>query len=940
VSTLPPLPQFEEFYRAIHSRDPFPWQSRLARQVVASGWPSEVGVPTGLGKTACIDIAVWAQAADADRPPSERTSPTRIWYVVDRRLLVDAASNHVTTLAARLGDPDEPDPVIAVARRLSARSAVSGRGPLWVGRLRGGVAQDLLPPDPAQPAVMCSTVDMFASRLLFRGFGVSRGMWPVHAAHAGIDSLVLLDEAHMAECLREMIEELPACDASHGGVLRVPGRFRPTDGPAGVVGTRRARPSLVSLTATGRAEGHARFDLDEVDLAHPIVIKRLNARKPTQLRSTDQRGLATCLASCAEELAKAVMVEAGRCPAVLVFVNAPATARSVAQILGCRRSELDAELLVLTGQLRGPDAERVRASLLDPIAGCPSGGLGVRERPLIVVATQTLEVGADLDVDALVSETAGVRALTQRWGRLNRLGERPWARAVLVHPTDRGSSHLYGGEPDELWARWEGAGMTQLELGPAVIADQLGPPSDTSGFAGALLGSHLWELAKTSPPPPGAAPPDLFYRALDEREDRRVAVAWRTVGPAVDDSAESDSSGHRLLAPLSNAETVEVPIGELRAFVESLQSAGETAWTVDDAERLRPITASELRPGMSIILDAATGGYGAGGWDPTADEPVQDLVGFTRGRLWATEEALANLIGRDLDDDERKLLASLWPDPEWPAATMEDWELRERVTAWFQDVAPLELRLARAQQVSVEWIGTKSVPILSWRWEDHRPVYANDALDELSNTPRVGLVDHLASVGELASRLAACLGLPDRLRQAVEAAGRFHDLGKADLRFQRRLGNGTIGAAPVAKSGGLSAAQFEALGRSSGWPKGARHELLSVQLIDAALDRGAELADPDLVRHLVISHHGHGRPTCPTAGGASLEVSVEGEGLDFHAWCDPGRDDLDQPRRFRALCEQYGYWGLALLEAIVRQADHVVSRSTPTDHGAAELEVL
>jgi CRISPR-associated endonuclease/helicase Cas3 len=116
--------------------------------------------------------------------------------------------------------------------------------------------------------------------------------------------------------------------------------------------------------------------------------------------------------------------------------------------------------------------------------------------------------------------------------------------------------------------------------------------------------------------------------------------------------------------------------------------------------------------------------------------------------------------------------------------------------------------------------------------------------------------------------------------------------------------------------------------------------LLSVQLIDAALDRGAELADPDLVRHLVISHHGHGRPTCPTAGGASLEVSVEGEGLDFHAWCDPGRDDLDQPRRFRALCEQYGYWGLALLEAIVRQADHVVSRSTPTDHGAAELEVL
>ena len=29
--------------------------------------------------------------------------------------------------------------------------------------------------------------------------------------------------------------------------------------------------------------------------------------------------------------------------------------------------------------------------------------------------------------------------------------------------------------------------------------------------------------------------------------------------------------------------------------------------------------------------------------------------------------------------------------------------------------------------------------------------------------------------------------------------------------------------------------------------------------------------------------------------------------------------------RFRRCCEHYGYWGLALLEAIVRQADHQVS---------------
>ena len=37
-----------------------------------------------------------------------------------------------------------------------------------------------------------------------------------------------------------------------------------------------------------------------------------------------------------------------------------------------------------------------------------------RQRHLIVVATQTLEVGADIDAEYLATEACGVRALTQR----------------------------------------------------------------------------------------------------------------------------------------------------------------------------------------------------------------------------------------------------------------------------------------------------------------------------------------------------------------------------------------------------------------------------------------------------------------------------------------------------------------------------------------------
>ena len=42
--------------------------------------------------------------------------------------------------------------------------------------------------------------------------------------------------------------------------------------------------------------------------------------------------------------------------------------------------------------------------------------------------------------------------------------------------------------------------------------------------------------------------------------------------------------------------------------------------------------------------------------------------------------------------------------------------------------------------------------------------------------------------------------------------------------------------------------------------------------------------------------------------------------------------DWEQPARFRHLSERFGPWGLALLEAIVRQADHAVSAGTAVGH--------
>ena len=201
-----------------------------------------------------------------------------------------------------------------------------------------------------------------------------------------------------------------------------------------------------------------------------------------------------------------------------------------------------------------------------------------------------------------------------------------------------------------------------------------------------------------------------------------------------------------------------------------------------------------------------------------------------------------------------------------------------------------------------------------------------DAFDELSFTATsVALAHHLGSVGEVAARIGERIGLRPDLVQAVRMGGRLHDIGKLDPRFQRWLDPFAAATEPVAKSG-RPWSRWESDRRAAGWPQGGRHEELSRRLVAAWLDGRPVEWDGDLVLHLVAAHHGYGRPLIPpVADGAAAEVRAEIDGEQIAVSGDLGEVDWEQPARFRRCCERYGYWGLALLEAIVRQADHQVS---------------
>ena len=348
----PPLPAFAEFYSAINGRDPFPWQTRLADCIVRNEqWPPEIGVPTGLGKTACLDIAVWWLASQSDRTPERRTAPTRIWWVVNRRLLVDSTANHARHIAGALRHPESTRSndagqlaIECVAARLRSLWVDPAAPPLDVISLRGGIASRT-PTDPARPTVVLCTVPMYGSRLLFRGYGSSRPA--VDAAMAGTDSLVLLDEAHLAGHLRALVPALAECSPNALELL----------------GPERSRPTVVSLTATGDTAPNKRFDLDDDDEAHPVVRQRLDASKPLLVVETVDGKPAKRLA----ETTLALVREASGPAACLVFGNTPKTARQTSEHL--RKAMPEAEVLLLTGLAREREAERIRGRILDPEHG-------------------------------------------------------------------------------------------------------------------------------------------------------------------------------------------------------------------------------------------------------------------------------------------------------------------------------------------------------------------------------------------------------------------------------------------------------------------------------------------------------------------------------------------------------------------------------------------
>lgn len=922
---------FGAFFTDVHGQVPFPWQERLTRQVLAEGeWPEVIDLPTGTGKTAVLDTAVFALAARPDR------FPRRAVFVIDRRIVVDQVYKRAELIRKRVTEADTD-----VLRRVRARLAeISGGELLGTAALRGGtLILDEWTKRPDQPWVVVSTVDQFGSRLLFRGYGVSPGMRPIHAGLAGNDCLVVLDEVHLSRPFAETLAEVASISAGP-----LPRRFQLVEMSATPKSTAPTRPKdtlgryrTLEMSATPSNPAVRRFALTDADLDGSEELRqRVEAIKQAKLVVGKSKKTAH------EEVPPAVLkiIKSDldeQVESVGVVVNRVRTARET------HRALIDAghDAHLITGRMRPLDRGQALDQILeavDPDRNHDGSGLKV------VVATQSIEVGADFSFDALITECAPVDSLKQRFGRLDRRGNyaahtgqpaQAWILGVKSVIEAKTPDPVYGESVKATWKELESrAGSGPIDVGPR-SPDLESFPDDSFARplqAPLLLPTHMQAWVQTSPVPVVDPPIDWFLHGIDSSQQPDVAVVWRW-----------DRSGEALrLVPPRTAEYLQVPIGAVKSWLAggaeapvSDVSAGGGESDRGEADQADPpadwvrwagfqdgpqkISLDDIRPGDILIIDPERGGITANNWDPGAQEPVSDLGDMAQ--LEYGKRATLRL-------DPRIIPAPPLPTHEPEAATPF-----VRISEWMAETADLpDWAVPIANELSESGFHTEQIGntgsddayfIVVQRSVDELTFDDSDQSSSFTGT-RVTLRRHLNGVGQRAAEFARRLGLNEDFQEDLELAGQLHDVGKVDSRFQLQMvGGDRVKEAmldePIAKS--LPGVRT----RPQGWPP-VRHELSSVAMAQSNPGIRATAHDWDLVLHLVGTHHGQARPLPPIVEDNKPQTLSFKHGEHVMESDSGGLVDsplaIEMADRFWRLVARYGYHGLAWLEAILRLADH------------------
>lgn len=879
---------FATAFTALAGNPPFPWQTALFERMRAGDIPASCNLPTGLGKTSVIHVWLLALASGAK-------VPRRLVYVVNRRTVVDQTTTEVVKLRERL--PGVPD----IFDRLCLMCATAPTipylpQPLAISTLRGQFADNReWSADPARPAVICGTVDMIGSRLLFSGYGCGFKTRPLHAGFLGQDALIVHDEAHLEPAFQTLIE-----------AIRDEQRREPA--PLGEW----TRLRVMELTATSRAGGEP-FELTKVERepptewpeppAEPIhhVWRRLRAKKGLKFHSYK-------LADVATEIGKTARAHKDSGKAILVFVRTIDDVQTVRSILTKKNEGVpESQVQTLTGTLRGYERDRMANPRRED--GCPvfarflpkpkddapeSEKWKVTPQPgtVYLVCTSAGEVGVDISADHMVCDLTTLDSMAQRLGRVNRRGDGE-AFVDVVYESDPNPKKK--DDPFELarWATkpllerlpkcdWEGA-TDRFDASPLALRNLKRTDEERDAafaprpviLATSDILFDAWALTSVRDKLPGRPPVEPYLHGVSTWEPPETHVAWRREVWELR-VVEADT---KRLAKLAEAvlEDFAVKPHELlrdrsdRVFKHLTALAARNpelpAWLLDDEGTVAVFALKELADkdekerinGQTVLLPEQAGGLREGLLDSSAtDTTGLDVADTdTRFRIWSDAPDF-----KQRTENAREVRKQAFP-------SSEDEDAEPRVWHWFEVPERGEGEGSTSSKLPVTW-----------------DTHTKDVVTH--TTAIVGQLD----LGELA--------------HALIVAAQCHDFGKRRKVFQTVLGNAQWPGRVLAKSGKQGGRIAEKY----------RHEFGS--LLDAVNDEAFCALKEEwkaFVLHVIATHHGRGRPHFP----ADEAFDPEPRGRDVPAVARA------VPQRFGRLQRKYGRWGLAYLESLLRAADYAAS---------------
>jgi CRISPR-associated endonuclease/helicase Cas3 len=932
---------FDEAFQALTGNAPFPWQRNLYDEWFSQGnFPPTCNLPTGLGKTNVI--AVWLIAL-----ANGCSVPRRLVYVVNRRTVVDQTTAEIVKFRNQILGEFGPPPEILWSLRtaLSQLCAVHDGGPLAISTLRGQFADNReWSADPSRPAVICGTVDMIGSRLLFSGYGIGFKARPLHAGFLGQDALLIHDEAHLEPAFQKLIEAIRDEQHEHERTGKLPW----------------PKLAVLELSATPRGNSEV-FKLTPAELNPPQEVpeppqepihhvwRRLRAKKGIRFAKPVPRNQ---VAATIGQLARARKASG---QAILVFVRTVEDVKTVQQLLTDKKEGVPADqVAVLTGTLRGLERDRLveTAVFRRLLLQVPPDG-----RTVYLVCTSAGEVGVDISADHLACDLTPLDSMAQRLGRVNRRGGGAAEIDVILEsdPDPKPKS------PEYEKARWRTleilrrlpqcdwiddrqdsspAALGQLNLTAEQRKAAFAPEPRYFDTSDILF--DAWALTTIRGKLPGRPPVEPYLHGESDYDPPQTTVAWRDevtfLTPEVLGLNKLTPEEVLELYPLKpHEELCGSTYGKGKVFEQLEKIAARdakrepdkrlSAWVIDPDGSVAVYLLAELvekdkqnQPrvslnGRTVVLPPQAGGFSAGLLK--GDEPFVQFV--------ESERTINQPVDKPVKDDE-----SVVP--------TFDYDVSDR---WYADSAKTVVRRIRVwdddEQFAEKTKGMRLVrridfpageedqdaAVRSWHWFT-RPRSADDDASKTSATHGpITWDDHTKDVACNAQKIAdALLKYNPDLHSALVLAARYHDLGKKRRLWQRSIGH-ALPKEPkpgdwLAKSGrGMKPIEFTDY----------RHELGSLVDLEANSDFRAIASEhvKELVRHLIAVHHGYGRPHFPAD--LVFDPEPKGQSLDEIATA--------VVQRFARLQRKYGRWGLAYLESLLRAADWAAS-AHPSPEGFVE----